>query len=153
MIVRLATNQSRWQYLGAGLAIGMVLHICLDILLSFEGVSFLWPVQWTLNLWQWFTPPGWLEKILLTSEFLLMAIFFISLQVTARRQNTDPEYMRTLRTWIAGFFGWFVFFTVLAFIMQQGFLTFYNLFYLLSLGLAVGVVIRMHKTVEPAGNG
>lgn len=146
-LASLLTNKLRWLYLGMGLAIGMVLHILLDLLLWFDGVALLWPIQWQVNFWRWFTPPDWLTKILQTGEFLFLALFFISLQAAAHRQKTDLEYMRTLRVWIFGFLGWFILFTVLAFVMKQGFMIFYGLFYLVALGLAFGIVIRMRKTV------
>jgi len=47
----------------------------------------------------------------------------------------------------------FVVFTILAYTMQKGFMTPYGLVYLLSLGLATGVTIRMRKTVEAGATG
>ena len=44
----------------------------------------------------------------------------------------------------------FVVFTILVYTMTKGFMTPYGAIYLLSLGLAVGVTIRMRKTVEAA---
>jgi len=45
-------------------------------------------------------------------------------------------------------FDLFLIFTALVFFLQKGFMTPYGLVYLLSLGLAVGVTIRMRKTVD-----
>lgn len=147
-LVSLLTNKSRWLYLGMGLAIGMVLHILLDLLLWFDGVALLWPIQLHVNIWRWFTPPDWLTKLLQTGEFLFLALFFIALEATAKKYKTDMEYLRTLRVWIFGFLGWFILFTVMAFVMKQGFMIFYGLFYLIALGLAFGIVIRMRKTIS-----
>lgn len=147
-LVSLLTNKSRWLYLGTGLAIGMVLHILLDLLLWFDGVALLWPIQLQVNIWRWFTPPDWLAKLLQTGEFLFLALFFIALEAAAKNNKTDLEYLRTLRVWIFGFLGWFILFTVMAFVMKQGFMIFYGLFYLIALGLAFGIVIRMRKTIS-----
>ena len=43
-------------------------------------------------------------------------------------------------------------FTALVFFLQKGFMTPYGLVYLLSLGLAIGVTIRMRRTVEAAAH-
>jgi hypothetical protein len=41
-----------------------------------------------------------------------------------------------------------VVFTILVYVLQKGFMTPYGAIYLLSLALAVGVTIRMRRTVE-----
>ena len=44
--------------LGVGLAIGMVMHILLDLLVWFDGVQILWPLPMYLNLWTNVIPPS-----------------------------------------------------------------------------------------------
>ena len=147
-IVARITRQPRWNNLGIGLGIGILLHILLDLLLWFNGVEILWPIPSWINLWSGVTPPSWFDKLMMTAEFLFFALFFIGLSTLARRQGTDLEYLRRLRTWTWLEFDLFVIFTALVFFLQKGFMTPYGLVYLLSLGLAIGVTIRMRNTVD-----
>jgi hypothetical protein len=85
---------------------------------------------------------------MLPAEFLCFALFFVLLDVTARKRDTDGGFLRTLRvlTVVQGML--FVVFTVLVYTMEKGFMIPYGALYLLSLGLAFGVTIRMLETVE-----
>jgi hypothetical protein len=56
--------------------------------------------------------------------------------------------LRTLRVWTVVQGVLFVVFTVLVCTMEAGFMIAYGALYLLSLGLAFGVAIRMRETVE-----
>lgn len=152
-IVSRVTRQPRWNNLGIGLGIGILLHILLDLLIWFNGVEILWPIPSWINLWSGVTPPAWFDKLMMTAEFLFFALFFIGLSTLARRQGTDLEYLRRLRTWSWLEFDLFLIFTALVFFLQKGFMTPYGLVYLLSLGLAIGVTIRMRKTVEMSAKG
>jgi membrane-bound metal-dependent hydrolase YbcI (DUF457 family) len=147
-IVARITQQPRWNNLGIGLGIGILLHILLDLLIWFNGVAILWPIPSWLNLWNGVTPPAWFDKLMLTAEFLFFALFFIGLSTMARRQGTDLEYLRRLRTWTWVEFDLFLIFTALVFFLQKGFMTPYGLVYLISLGLAIGVTIRMRNTAD-----
>ena len=81
-------------------------------------------------------------------ENLFFVLFFILLTSTARKRNTDGDYLPKLRlwTWIQGIL--FVVFMVMVYTMDSGFMTIFGAVYLLSLGLAFGVTIRMRDTVE-----
>jgi membrane-bound metal-dependent hydrolase YbcI (DUF457 family) len=147
-IVAQVMKQPRWSNLGVGLGIGILLHIMLDLLIWFNGVAILWPIPSWINFWSNVTPPAWFDKLMMTAEFLFFALFFIGLSTLARRQRTDLEYLRRLRTWTWIEFDLFLIFTALAFFLQKGFMTLYGLVYLLSLGLAVGVTIRMRITAD-----
>jgi membrane-bound metal-dependent hydrolase YbcI (DUF457 family) len=147
-IVGQIAKAPRWVNLGLGLGLGVALHSVLDLLLWFNGVAILWPIPSWVNLWSWFTTPAWLDKILMTVEFLFFALFFLALDGIARKRGTDKGYLKPLRVWIILQAVLFVVFTVLVFIMSKGFMTIYGAVYLLSLFLALGVVIRMRETVE-----
>jgi membrane-bound metal-dependent hydrolase YbcI (DUF457 family) len=147
-IVGQIAKAPRWVNLGLGLGLGVALHSVLDLLLWFNGVAILWPIPSWVNLWNWFTTPAWLDKILMTVEFLFFALFFLALDGIARKRGTDKGYLKPLRVWIILQAVLFVVFTVLVFIMSKGFMTIYGAVYLLSLFLALGVVIRMRETVE-----
>jgi membrane-bound metal-dependent hydrolase YbcI (DUF457 family) len=141
-------GQPRWVNLGLGLGAGISMHILLDLLLWFNGVAILWPIPSWVNFWSGVAPPVWFDKLNLTTEFLFFALFFIGLNNIARRRGTDQEYLGRLRLWTWVQVALFVGFTALVYILQQGFMTSYGAFYLLSLALAIGVTIRMRKTVE-----
>jgi membrane-bound metal-dependent hydrolase YbcI (DUF457 family) len=146
--VALITKRLHWGNLGVGLGIGIAMHILLDLLVWFNGVETLWPLPSWVNLWEGVTPPDWWEKLMMPVEFLSFALFFILLYVTARKRGTDGGYLRTLRIWIGVQGMLFVIFAVLVYTMEQGFTIPYGALYILSLGLATGVTIRMRQTIE-----
>jgi membrane-bound metal-dependent hydrolase YbcI (DUF457 family) len=146
--VALITKRPHWGYLGLGLGVGILMHILLDLLIWFNGVEILWPIPSWVNLWSGVTMPDWWDKLMMPVEFLFFALFFVLLYATARKRGTDGGYLRTLRIWIGIQGILFVVFTVLVYTMEKGFMIPYGALYLLSLGLAFGVTIRMRKTVE-----
>jgi membrane-bound metal-dependent hydrolase YbcI (DUF457 family) len=147
-LVAQIARQPRWNNLGIGLGIGILLHILLDLLIWFNGVEILWPIPSWINLWSGVTPPAWFDKLMMTAEFLFLAMFFLGLSTLARRQGTDLGYLSKLQVWTWVQFGLFVIFTVLVYTMSKGFMTPYGLVYLLSLGLAIGVTLRMRRTID-----
>ncbi|MFB0533734.1 MAG: metal-dependent hydrolase, partial [Anaerolineae bacterium] len=142
-VVAWATKRPRWGNLGLGLGIGILMHILLDLLIWFNGVEILWPIPSWVNLWSHVIPPEWWSKLMLPTEFLCFALFFLLLDVTARKRDTDGGFLRTLRVWTVVQGALFVVFTVLVYTMEKGFMTPFGALYLLSLGLAFGVTIRM----------
>jgi len=145
------SKRSEWGNLGLGLGLGVLMHILLDLLIWFNGVEILWPLPSWVNLWTNVTPPEWWNKLMMPVENLFFALFFILLASTARKRNTDGEYLPKLRvwTWVQGIL--FLAFLVMVYTMESGFLTIFGAVYLLSLGLAFGITIRMRKTVEAIG--
>ena len=81
-------------------------------------------------------------------ENLAFVFFFLFLAATARKNQTDIEYLPKLRFWTIIQAALFVIFSILVFTMESGFLTIFGAVYLLSLGLAIGITIRMRDTVE-----
>lgn len=134
--------------LGLGLGIGVLMHILLDLLIWFNGVEILWPLPSWVNLWEGVTPPEWWNKLMMPIENLFFVLFFLLLASTARKKNTDTEYLPKLRiwTWVQGVL--FVVFLVMVYTMESGFMTIFGAVYLLSLGLAFWITIRMRNTVE-----
>jgi DMSO reductase anchor subunit len=124
------------------------MHILLDLLVWFNGVEILWPIPSWINLWSNVTPPEWWSKLMMSAEFFFFALFFVVLGATARKRGTDGGFLGTLRMWTVVQGVLFVIFTVLVYSMQTGFMTIYGALYLLSLGLAFGVTIRMRETIE-----
>jgi membrane-bound metal-dependent hydrolase YbcI (DUF457 family) len=147
LVARL-THNTKWSNLGIGLGIGVVMHILLDLLIWFNGVEILWPIPSWVNLWTNVTPPEWWNKLMLPLENLAFVFFFLFLAATARKRQTDIEYLPKLRIWTIVQAVLFVFFLVMVFTMKSGFLTIFGAVYLLSLGLAFGITIRMRDTVE-----
>ena len=147
-IVAWATKRPRWGNLGLGLGIGILMHILLDLLVWFNGVEILWPIPSWVNLWTNVTPPEWWSKLMMPVEFLFFALFFVLLDVTARKRGTDGRFLRPLRVWTGVQGVLFVVFTMLAYTMEKGFMTPFGAVYLLSIGLAFGITLRMRETVE-----
>jgi len=147
-IVAWATRRPRWGNLGLGLGIGTLMHILLDLLVWFDGVEILWPIPSWVNLWGNVIPPEWWSKLMMPAEFLCFALFFVLLDVTARKRGTDGGFLRTLRVWTVVQGMLFVAFTVLVYTMEKGFMTPYGALYLISLGLALWVTIHMRETIE-----
>ena len=85
---------------------------------------------------------------MMPTEFLFFALLFLLLAKIARKQNTDTDYLRPLSIWTNIQFFLFVVFTVLVYTMQKGFMTPFGAIYLLSLGLAFAVILRMRETIE-----
>ena len=147
-LVAMLTKRPRWGNLGLGLGIGVLMHILLDLIIWFNGVQILWPLPSWVNFWQGTTPPEWFSKFLMPVEMLFFALYFWWLVVLARRQNTNLARLKLLRVWTAVQVFLFLLFLVLVYTMSSGFLTIYGAVYLLSLGLAFAITIRMRQTIE-----
>ncbi len=147
-IVGWLTKRPRWGNLGLGLGIGIIMHVLLDLLIWFNGVQILWPLPSWFNLWGTIQPPEWWRQLMMPAEFLAFALYFWALMSMANHSRTDTNYMGKLRIWLVLQLVLFVIFAVLVFVMDTGFMTIYGAVYLLSLFLALGVTIRMRRTVE-----
>jgi membrane-bound metal-dependent hydrolase YbcI (DUF457 family) len=146
-----ATKKDEIRNLGIGLGIGVLMHILLDLLIWFNGVEILWPLDSWINLWEGVAPPEWWSKLMMPIENLFFTLFFLTLASIAHKQNTDEDFLPKLRiwTWVQGIL--FIVFLVMVFTMESGFMTIFGAVYLLSLGLAFGITIRMRNTVEAVG--
>lgn len=147
-VVSLLTKNPKWNNFGIGFGIGILVHILLDLVLWFNGVELLWPIRFELNFWSWFVMPGWLEKLLETAEFLAFGLYFYLLASLARKQKTDEDYAPKARGHGNIQIALFTLFTILFFLSQPGVRTIYGALYLLSLFFAIGVTLRMRKTLE-----
>ncbi len=142
----------RWvTNLGIGLAIGMVMHILVDLLVWFDGVQILWPLPKYVNLWTHVTPPVWFSKLMMPTEFLFMAWYLAVLRNWAVAKGTDLVPAGRLRIWIGILLAMFLAFTVLVYVWEKGFMTPFGALYLLTLGLVAGITIRMRKTIDQVG--
>lgn len=147
-LIAALTKKQRWNILGFGLGIGILMHILLDLFIWFNGVAILWPIPSWINLWTSYTPPEWFDKLMLSAEYLFLALYFVLLYSMARKYKTDQDYQKTLLIWALVQAALFVAFTVLIYAISKGFTIINGVFYLLSLFLAIGVTIRARKTVE-----
>jgi len=147
-IISIVTKKPRWNMLGIGLGIGLSMHILIDLLIWFNGVEILWPIKSWVNLWNGYTPPEWVDKFMLSSEYLFLAIYFVFLYWMTRKYKTDQNFQKLLLIWIILQVTLFIVFTVLAYILRKGFFTINGAVYLFSLFLAIGVTIRARKTIE-----
>jgi membrane-bound metal-dependent hydrolase YbcI (DUF457 family) len=147
-LVSLTTKRPRWHNLGIGLGVGILMHILLDLLIWFDGVAILWPIPFWLNLWSGVTPPAWWMTLMQPVELLFFALYFFTLHSLARKQGSDLGYLGKLRIWTILEGVLFIVFLALAYTLTKGFFTIFGAIYLLSLGLAWGVTIRMRATIE-----
>jgi membrane-bound metal-dependent hydrolase YbcI (DUF457 family) len=144
------TKDARWNNLGLGLGLGMLLHSLLDLVIWFNGVNLFWPLGSEINFWANTTPPEWFMKFMDPAEFLCLGLYLWVLGNWARKASMDGEFMKTHRVWLIFETALFVIFTPLAYIMTKGFLTIFGVFYLFSLFMTFFVTLRMRKTVEAA---
>jgi membrane-bound metal-dependent hydrolase YbcI (DUF457 family) len=141
-------RQPRWTNFGLGLALGIGLHILLDLLIWFNGVELLWPFGGWINFWVTVQPPAWFARLLDPAEFAFLALFLAWLGSAARRYGTDMEFLRTLRVWTIAMLVLLLIFTPLAYLLSKGFMTVFGLFYLVSLTAAFVITIRMRRTMN-----
>ena len=134
--------------LGLGLGLGILMHIALDLAIWFRGVEILWPLPPKVDLWRDVVVPGWWSTIELPAEFLCFALLFLTLHWLAGRQGTDLSFLRRLRFWSLVQGVLFVSLAVLASALGESYRLVHGALYLPSLGLAIGVVIRMRWTLE-----
>jgi membrane-bound metal-dependent hydrolase YbcI (DUF457 family) len=147
-IIASLTKKPRWNSLGIGLGMGVLMHSLIDLLIWFNGVAILWPIPSWINLWGGYTPPEWFDKLMLTAEYLFLTLYFALLYSLARKNKTDQDYQKMLLVWTIIQAVLFILFTALVYSMSKGFTTINGAVYLLSLFLAIGVTIRVRKTVE-----
>jgi len=145
--VSLIAKSKRWNYLGWGLGIGVLMHILLDLLVWFNGVEILWPLNSWVNLWPNIVMPEWWTKLMLPLENAALALFFVYLASLARKQGSDQAYLGKLKIWTWVQAALAVLFLVMVFSMD-GYMTIFGAVYLFSLFLAAGIVIRMRSTIE-----
>jgi F0F1-type ATP synthase assembly protein I len=124
----------------------------LDLLIWFNGVQILWPLPLWVNFWDGTTPPTWFSQLMMPVEMLFFALYFVALAGLARKQSTNLDRLRSLKVWTAVQVILFLYFLVLLYTLPSGFMTIYGIVYLLSLGLAFMITIRMRQTVEGVAN-
>jgi membrane-bound metal-dependent hydrolase YbcI (DUF457 family) len=153
LIISAVTRKRSWAWLGAGFAIGIGLHILLDLVLWFNGVAVLWPIPSWINLWEGVTPPAWLTSLLDPLEFLFLALYFYWLSRMGLKYKTDPDFQGALKGWTIAMLALLVIFVPLAYLAGKFFLMPFGLFYLVALTAAFVITIRMRKTVEAFRRG
>ena len=147
-VVGAITKQDKWRHFGAGFAIGIIMHIILDIFIWFGHVQLFWPLAYDLNIWQQVTPPSWWMQLMMPAEFFFFALFFWVLATMAQNQETNLGSVRTVKIWTAVQMALFILFTILVYTLEQGFMTIYGATYLISLVLAWIIVIKLRQTIE-----
>lgn len=92
--------------------------------------------------------PAWFDTFMGPAEFLFMAVFFWMLGRLARKKHTDTGFLGKLNLWIITLGVLFAVFTPLAYGIQKGFMTIFGAVYLLMMGAAVGIILKMRETIE-----
>ncbi|HET7145071.1 MAG TPA: metal-dependent hydrolase, partial [Anaerolineales bacterium] len=57
-------KDARWNNLGLGLGLGILLHSLLDLVIWFNGVELFWPLRGEINFWANSNPPEWFMKFM-----------------------------------------------------------------------------------------
>ncbi len=141
-------KDARWNNLGIGLGMGILLHSLLDLLIWFNGVELFWPLGGEINFWARVAPPEWWMRLMEPAEFLFFGLYLWVLGAWARKSNTDGEFMGKHRVWMWLEFALFTAFTPVFFLAEKGYYTVYGALYLFSLFMVFFVTTRMRKTVE-----
>ncbi|MDH5606429.1 MAG: metal-dependent hydrolase [Anaerolineae bacterium] len=137
--------------LGLGLGIGISAHVLVDLVIWFNGVEILWPLDSWVNLWEKVTPPAWWMQLMEPAEFLFFGIYFAYLASLARKAGTNQGQLQSLRTHTMVQYALFAVFTVLVYtIAEKTYMIPYGGLYLVSLILAVSLTIKMKDTLEAA---
>ena len=148
VLISAISKKPRISNLGFGLGIGMAMHALVDLVLWFRGVELFWPIAGEINFWSGVTMPDWwYNKFESAAEFLLIGIFFLVLANLAQKQGTDLDFLKKLKVWTWVQFSLFVVFLLLVYLWEGYFIP-YGALYILSLGLALGITIRMRKTID-----
>lgn len=87
-LLSLVLREPSIRFWGGGMALGIGLHIVLDLLFWFTPVDLLWPasalgVADPVNLWGWWESPLLLGRLLAAGEFAAMALYFRALATRA----------------------------------------------------------------------
>ena len=151
-VVAWATGRPAWWNLGLGLGLGILMHIALDLAIWFRGVEILWPLPFQVDFWRGVPVPGWWRTFELPAEFLCFALLFLALHWSAARQGTDLQFLRRLRFWIWVQIALFVSLAASASALGESYRIVHGAFYVPSLGLAIGVVVRMRRTLARRPN-
>lgn len=144
------TKNDKWKNFGIGFGAGIVLHILVDLVLWFNGVALLWPIEFELNFWSWFTTPAWLKILLDTGEFLAFGLYFLLLVSLSRRYGTDAGRQASTRIWGYVELILFIVFTALLFTIGTKGLIYqvFGALYLISLIVGMVITTKMKRTVE-----
>jgi membrane-bound metal-dependent hydrolase YbcI (DUF457 family) len=147
-VISFVARNKRWSNLGWGLGLGVLMHVLLDLLVWFNGVEILWPLDSWVNLWPNIVLPDWWTRLMLPLENATLALFFVLLGAMARKQGTDQEFLGKLNFWMWVQVALTVLFLVMVFTMESGYMTIFGAVYLLSLFLAAWITCRMRRTIE-----
>ena len=155
VIAAVAKNE-KWKNFGVGLGIGILMHILLDLVIWFNGVFLLWPIDYELNFWVGFVTPVWLKILLDTGEFLMLGLYFMLLVSLSQHRGLDTERQGSTRIWVYAQFVLFVLLTALFYFRNAQGLDYskglyyqaFGALYLISMIAAMIMTIRMKQTVE-----
>ena len=127
---------------GAGLSIGIFIHILVDSLFFLNGVFILWPIKLKLNFWFNYNPPQLLPKILMALEFLFFRILaWIIIEISTRKIDIRfPGLLPILAKWEKAELYLFLVFAGYAILNLPYFNILFGIFYIPSLFISIIVV-------------
>lgn len=128
-----------YKSVGKGLALGMLSHIVLDIFFWFRGIHIFWPLPFQeINLWEFWTAPGWLQRLLLVLEFLCFrwyAWFLINRSINY--SSGHIWLVKPLKYWMVAETQIFILFIILAYWNPAIFMVLFGAAYIPSLIIAL----------------
>ena len=139
MILSEIYKNHKYKNIGIGLSIGMISHIIADTLFFFQGIYFLWPIKYQINIWNdIYTPTLLIQKLIFTLEFLFFRIYaWILIQLSIITPAKNIWFHKPLIIWKNGTTILFVTFLIIAFMGLPGFTNLAYITYIISLIIAL----------------
>lgn len=132
-------DRSIWLW-GSGAALGVTLHIGLDLLFWFTPVDLLWPASalgWAapVNLWGWWATPLLLGRLLAAGEFAAFGLYFAALASRASARRLPAARIASARRLTGLSFGYSLVLAVASFLLPYGSEGTYRLLLLVPMAL------------------
>ncbi len=135
MILSEIYKNQKYKTIGIGLSIGMISHIIADTFFFFQGIYFLWPINYQFNLWNdIYSPTPLIKKLIFTLEFLFFRIYaWILLQLSIITPAKNIWFHKPLIIWKNVMTILFIIFLVIAIMGIPVFTTLTSIAYIISL--------------------
>jgi membrane-bound metal-dependent hydrolase YbcI (DUF457 family) len=155
--VLLSTTRGGKSYF-RGLGLGMALHSFVDVFLWLSGIDILWPLGHLglpsqVNLWTNVKiPPLW-NNFLGAADFLMLALFYMTLIGLSRRYETNYRFVPTLRAFTVLHWVGFAAYVGLSFFLSRTLfdIALYAVIVLVSLPMTWIAIVKSRPSLERLG--
>ncbi len=140
-------KKNNLQYISSGVAIGILIHIIVDLFLSLDPINIFWPLPIkSINIWNNITIPNHLTQLIMLFEFILFAWYFWLL---IDKHITNP----TSNSWIITYLNqWkrfeLYFFLIVLFILLINPTNFYSLYITLYIPTLIVSLGATHLSID-----